>query len=277
MGFMHRMSCRTPGIEPVAPLRWRGMEGVCAVFWQVRARAGGRGHYRSPDPRLMLFFDDVSSLVGFGIGKGGGGSLRPMPRLLHVPPGVELWTRIPATCRLGHLDPHLRGDRLAAILAQAGCPEPGARITRLIARPDPGPAEALGRLLADELWKPGRRQARTEGRTGWNGSKRPGCGSMRRWRGSSRIAPCRPAGSSRAASGRGCTTGSTPLQWQQQRVARAKALIVQQRLPLAEIALRLGFADQAHLTRVFRQQTGLPPARWRREQAAAPATAAPNA
>jgi AraC family transcriptional regulator len=33
--------------------------------------------------------------------------------------------------------------------------------------------------------------------------------------------------------------------------------------PLAEIALRAGFADQSHFTRAFRQHVGVPPGRYR--------------
>ncbi len=39
----------------------------------------------------------------------------------------------------------------------------------------------------------------------------------------------------------------------------------------------LGFADQAHLTRVFRAATGLTPAVWRRKHSAADPDAAPDA
>ncbi len=60
------------------------------------------------------------------------------------------------------------------------------------------------------------------------------------------------------------TTGVTPLQWQlRQRVELAQTLL-EENLSVAEIADRLGFSDQAHLTRVFRQVTGQPPGAWRR-------------
>jgi AraC-like DNA-binding protein len=34
--------------------------------------------------------------------------------------------------------------------------------------------------------------------------------------------------------------------------------------PLSQIALSCGFADQAHLARIFRRETGLAPSAWRR-------------
>jgi AraC family transcriptional regulator len=44
--------------------------------------------------------------------------------------------------------------------------------------------------------------------------------------------------------------------------------MVRTEAPLATIALQCGFADQAHLCRVFRQATGLSPALWRRARRA---------
>lgn len=58
------------------------------------------------------------------------------------------------------------------------------------------------------------------------------------------------------------TTGETPhAHLVRRRVEAAAALIEQARgLPLAEIASRCGFADQAHLTRAFRKRFGTTPA-----------------
>ena len=61
------------------------------------------------------------------------------------------------------------------------------------------------------------------------------------------------------------------------RVERAKGLMLNSNAQLAQIATECGFADQAHLSRVFLQFTGASPASWRRartigaeERAAAP-------
>ncbi len=48
------------------------------------------------------------------------------------------------------------------------------------------------------------------------------------------------------------------------RIERAQSLMLSSRASLAEIALRCGLADQAHLSRVFRKVTGESPASWRR-------------
>lgn len=61
------------------------------------------------------------------------------------------------------------------------------------------------------------------------------------------------------------TMGITPLQWQlAKRVELTKKLLGESDLPVASIAAQLGFADQAHLTKVFRQIVGETPAAWRR-------------
>ncbi len=61
------------------------------------------------------------------------------------------------------------------------------------------------------------------------------------------------------------TTGLPPHRWlMTRRIARAKELLLQGNLELAQIALACGFVDQSHLTRAFGQSEGLSPAKWRR-------------
>ena len=61
------------------------------------------------------------------------------------------------------------------------------------------------------------------------------------------------------------TTGITPHQWLlQYRIERAKVMIADTAMSLGEIALACGFADQSHLTRIFKTLVGESPGRWRR-------------
>jgi AraC family transcriptional regulator len=48
------------------------------------------------------------------------------------------------------------------------------------------------------------------------------------------------------------------------RVERARQEMLEGLEPLSQIALSCGFADQAHLARIFRRETGLAPSEWRR-------------
>lgn len=56
------------------------------------------------------------------------------------------------------------------------------------------------------------------------------------------------------------STGIAPHQYVlTQRIEKAKALLTQTRMPIAEIASQTGFADQSHLTRLMSRHTGLTP------------------
>jgi len=62
------------------------------------------------------------------------------------------------------------------------------------------------------------------------------------------------------------STGQTPHSFiLRRRVDRAKDLLRRPKLPLAEVALSCGFADQSHFTTSFRKATGRTPLRWRLE------------
>jgi AraC family transcriptional regulator len=62
------------------------------------------------------------------------------------------------------------------------------------------------------------------------------------------------------------TTGESPHQFVlRQRIEHAKHLLKEGDLPLAHVALESGFANQGHLTRVFKQHLGLTPAAYRKD------------
>jgi transcriptional regulator GlxA family with amidase domain len=61
-----------------------------------------------------------------------------------------------------------------------------------------------------------------------------------------------------------------PYRWLiERRVDRARDLMTNSRLPLADIAIRCGFADQSALNRSFKRIHGVTPRTWRRGQRAA--------
>jgi AraC family transcriptional regulator len=56
------------------------------------------------------------------------------------------------------------------------------------------------------------------------------------------------------------SSGLTPHQYLvYRRVEMAKSMLLRDDLSVAEVAQRLGFADQSHFTRHFRRLTGAPP------------------
>jgi AraC family transcriptional regulator len=63
------------------------------------------------------------------------------------------------------------------------------------------------------------------------------------------------------------TFGMTPQAFIMQcRAGRAKEMLICTNEPISHIASACGFADQAHLSRIFVRHTGTPPAAWRRLQ-----------
>jgi len=62
--------------------------------------------------------------------------------------------------------------------------------------------------------------------------------------------------------------GQTPYRWlMERRIEAAKELLLNSRLPQADIALRCGFADQACFIRSFRCKVNATPGEWRRTRA----------
>jgi transcriptional regulator GlxA family with amidase domain len=59
--------------------------------------------------------------------------------------------------------------------------------------------------------------------------------------------------------------GVSPYRWLlERRIDRAKALLLANALPIADIAIWTGFSDQAAFTRAFHKMVGDSPARWQR-------------
>jgi AraC-like DNA-binding protein len=64
------------------------------------------------------------------------------------------------------------------------------------------------------------------------------------------------------------STGLAPHQWLlHARIAKAKQLMLDGGRPLAQVAVDVGFADQAHFTRTFGRAVGESPGAWRRNRA----------
>jgi transcriptional regulator GlxA family with amidase domain len=62
------------------------------------------------------------------------------------------------------------------------------------------------------------------------------------------------------------STGLSPHRWQlKARVEKAQELLLSGAMPLSEIALQTGFAEQSHFSRVFKTVIGTSPGVWQRE------------
>jgi AraC family transcriptional regulator len=63
------------------------------------------------------------------------------------------------------------------------------------------------------------------------------------------------------------TVGEPPYRWLcRQRIEAAKELLLHSASPMAEIALKCGFADQACFIRAFRKLMDATPGEWRRSR-----------
>jgi AraC family transcriptional regulator len=61
------------------------------------------------------------------------------------------------------------------------------------------------------------------------------------------------------------STGCSPMEYLlRARLDQAKALLRQCAMPISDIALEIGFADQSHMTRHFRRATGMTPLQYAR-------------
>ncbi|MFC6487021.1 helix-turn-helix domain-containing protein [Nitratireductor sp. GCM10026969] len=294
MSYLHSMACYTEGIRALAPVKWRSFDGLMSVFWDAEGQSGARGYYLSPDPRIVIFFNDVSSHILMTNREGGFGQhSRPMTRAIYVPAGVPMWTNFTSMHRFSHLDLHLHKDRLLRFLSPSvGSSVALTALRRPVEIQDVGAIETLAGLLVDEVSNPSKHALYAESLvrsivTGLldfpqhDNKKANGRLTQAQM---NRLISCLNARSDRRLSVAEMaatvglseswfanvfkqTTGRTPLQWQLgRRIELAQKLLVKSDLTVAGVAAQLGFTDQAHLTKAFRQIVGETPAAWRRLQ-----------
>lgn len=290
MGFMHSLKAFTEGIERTRLPVWRALQGVYGVYWEAKADCGAKGYYVSPDPRIVLFRNDVSSQIKVTNQDGGlARSARPMMKALYIPPGMPMWTEFSQSHRFSHLDLHLHQDWLVRHLTPA---LGRSAALSAIAKPTEGQNTSAVDTLADLFVEQLETQShhslfsenlassiaagimelsrREEEANGHKLSAR----QMERLR--QLVEECidrklsiaelsREVGMSESwfFNAFKATAGMTPLKWiQKQRIELAKKALADDALSIAETSARLGFSDQAHLTRVFRQVEGITPAAW---------------
>ncbi|CDN58314.1 Transcriptional regulator, AraC family (plasmid) [Neorhizobium galegae bv. officinalis bv. officinalis str. HAMBI 1141] len=290
LSYWHSMAWHTEGIRVVAPVKWRRFDGLVSVFWEAESQSGATGYYLADDPRIMIFFNDVSSRIRVS-NRDGSQGYRPMTRAVYVPAGVPMWTSSETKHRFSHLNLHMHRDRLLRFLSPSvGASAALAAVRRPVELQDVGAIETLAGLLVDEISSPAKHAVYAESLVGsivaglldipdHEAEKANGRLTqaqmnklVSRFDGSN---DCRLTVAEMAATVGLSeswfsnvfkqTTGKTPLQWQlARRIDLAKKLLVDSDLAVAEVAAQLGFTDQAHLTKAFRQIAGDTPAAWRR-------------
>lgn len=292
MTYLHSMTSFTDGIRAIAPAKWRGLDGLVSVFWDAEGHAGATGYYLSPDPRIVIFFNDVSPHIVMANRESTiAATYRPMKRAIYVPAGVPLWTSFTSFHRFSHLDIHLHKDKVLKYLSPSvGTSIALCALRRPVEIQDTRAIETLASLLVDELSNPSKHAIYAENLVGSivaglldiNGEADDRTNarltqaqmnkliSVVNARADYRMTVAEMAetvglSESWFANVFKQTTGTTPLQWQLgKRVSLAQNMLAESDLTVAAIAAQLGFSDQAHLTKTFRQVAGETPAAWRR-------------
>lgn len=278
----------------VAPVKWRRFDGLVSVFWEAESEPGATGYYLADDPRIMIFFNDVSSRIRMSNRDGEFFQhYRPMTRAVYVSAGVPMWTSSKSPHRFSHLNLHMHKDRLLRFLSPSvGTSAAQTALRRPVEIQDIGAIETLAGLLVDEISSPSKHPVYAESLVGSivaglldipEDDSKTANGRLTQAQMNKLTArldglsDCRLTVAEMAATVGLSeswfsnvfkqTMGKTPLQWQLgKRINLAKKLLAESDLSVADIAAQLGFSDQAHLTKAFRQIAGDTPAAWRRMQ-----------
>jgi len=302
LSFWHSMTWHTEGIRVVEPVKWRCLDGIVGAYWQARSEAGAKGYYMADDPRIMIFFCDVSEHIRMSNDDATFvRSARPMTRAVYVPARVPLWTNSRATHNFSHLNLHIHKDRMLRYLAPSlGRSAALAALRQPVEIQDADTIETLAGLLVDEVGNPTRHGIYAESlvgsivtgmldipqETSADGNIRLTQAQMNKLvsrveeQSHHRLSVAEMAATvglseSWFFNAFKHTTGTTPVQWQLgKRIDVAKQLLLDGGLSVASVAAQLGFSDQAHLTKVFRQTVGHTPAAWRKLHQPAQSTVA---
>lgn len=288
MGYSHDFTGHTERLRSVAPVEWRQFENTLVAYWKAAGDRGARGQYVSANPRVSLFFDDMSSISATT-----GERTRHLARAIFIPAGVQLNTRFSKPLSFAHVDVHI--DHGWALQMLSGVLPRSVALKVLdtpVERDEIADIEPLARLLVEEIRTPTRHDIfasnlatclitgvlDVKGHEVTEGNARLTAAQMRKVTrrfeagGGHRLSTAQLAEAVNLSASWFTlvfrnTTGMTPHQWQlDRRVAHARDLLTGSDLSVADIADRLGFSDQAHLTRSFRQIVGETPASWRRLQ-----------
>ncbi|KZB58964.1 AraC family transcriptional regulator [Thalassospira sp. MCCC 1A02491] len=295
MTFHPQMTSRIEGISLLDDLRFRRWNAAITDLWHVECEQEAGGTYVSRAPLLVAILDCIGdSQVNVRTSRDNTCTTdRKQGCLYYVPAGMEISSEILGKCRLRHLDIHLDVDALENSMGNTidlsvletprmGFCDPRINtLVRLLANDlengMTGPqiyGEGLVTALTAALLTP----SQTEEPQRKRGKLAPyqlrktvdyieqNCGRTIRL---DELAQLTGLSQSYFCSAFRESTGMPPQQWQMKaRVERAKNLLKKGDTPLASVAVGLGFADQAHLTRVFRKIVGTTPGAWRKEQLA---------
>lgn len=295
MTFHPQMTTRIEGISLLDELRFRRWNAAITDLWHVECEQESGGTYVSRAPLLVSILDCIGDTEAQVRATRNNVSTRYRKQgcLYYIPAGMEISSEFIGKCRLRHLDLHLNVDALENSLGSeidrsalntpriGFCDPRIMAITRLLAddlkSDSPSPqlyGEGLITALTTALFQPTEIEEpqRKRGKLAPHHLRKSvdyieqNCGRTIRL---DELAQLTGLSQSYFCSAFRESTGMPPQKWQMKaRVERAKNMLKDDNAPLSSVALRVGFADQAHLTRVFRRIVGTTPGAWRKEQLA---------
>ncbi|MFX0547186.1 helix-turn-helix domain-containing protein [Roseovarius sp. S1116L3] len=287
MSFRPSMTSFTSRIRPVSPLTTRSWQGATLDLWSVDIAAGARGRYVARDPRFVVVLDPLQTPMALDCEDGSGANA---VSVAYIPAGVSAQSRFASAGPLQHLDLHFDKQRLVRSIADLASYAP-----ELLARPflisGTNTAHGIALLIARELASGEASEIVLQSLStafihkvldsaGASMSPRPQRGGLTRsqlqkvsalmqdrMHGALSVADmAEHVGLSESwfahAYRQGC--GASPYRALQALRVRTAQALLQQGEAIADTAVAVGFADQAHLTRAFRSHVGQTPGAWRK-------------
>lgn len=286
------MVCETQGIIALSPANSRFLNGLLPVYWEAEGQRGAKGYYKSSDPRVIVFLNDVADSISKSNDNIDNGSQRtPMARAMYIPAGVETWTKFTSLQRCAHLDVNIHEDRLMKLLSPAIGRSAAANAVR--SQIDLSELEVIQQIssiavqeMTNETKAPifldtlccsivaavldpknvsDSHQGASLSRAQMKKLNDFVDGSENYRMSVAEMAALLGKTESWFFAAFRKTNSRSPLNWLlEKRIEAARQLLLQTDLPLAAIAGELGFTDQSHFTKAFRGVCGQPPAAWRR-------------
>ena len=285
MIFHPNVSSRVTGISITRPVAYLGYPGGIVDLWHVRGEAGGAGSYESTNPRVVILLDDTPPKLALRLGKTDDWH---RARLAFIPANQPVWSRVEQPGAFAHLDLYFEQTALATKLIAAGA-DPVEVLALPLLMDDDAAGLRLARTLAAEVAAGAQNELLIgsiatailcrllSGRMASARLRRGGLtprqleqvktlmqSQMHRRISIAEMAAVAGLSESWFSRAFRASTGKTPHRaLQSLRIEAAQRLLCENTINITEIAGHTGFADQAHLTRAFRNATGRTPGQWR--------------